>query len=420
MSQTRDFDSLARAWLDLMPSEAPDRVVRVVLDVASTTHQVRRPRRLALRGSFDASRAWLAAAAVAIAVALVGGGLAITELRAPTVGQPTPSPIGSRIRPSQAPSLAPTLLPPSITDSTWIAQGGTIPSLGETDARIRLVAGTDGRSLWLLTTANGSPTLLSQSVDVGADQIGLAATDSGSGSSGGCDRGDLGRYRAAVSSDGLILTFRAFGDSCRTREAALSRSWVRALDRNNQGGRGIIDNFSPGDMVELTLPPGSYTVGPGGNPPDSANLEAALTVLRSPVGLSNACGTGPKLTGPSSTAAMLSYLRGLIGVSVQTSAMRIDGHPAVRADVVSRTTPTCPEPLLDLYSPSNPADGTDYSMDRGLSGSLYLVSVDRPCAAAPCVDTYLFQWYGGPGLTTSETDRDMATVHFLAALPTAP
>ena len=46
MTTERDFDRLARAWLELAPDEAPDRVIAAVLQAAETTPQMRR--RLAL------------------------------------------------------------------------------------------------------------------------------------------------------------------------------------------------------------------------------------------------------------------------------------------------------------------------------------------------------------------------------------
>ena len=43
MTTNRDPDRILRAWLDLMPDEAPDRLVNAVLEVVETTPQQRRP-----------------------------------------------------------------------------------------------------------------------------------------------------------------------------------------------------------------------------------------------------------------------------------------------------------------------------------------------------------------------------------------
>ena len=45
MTDERDFDRLARAWLELGPDEAPDRVIAAVLQAVEATPQVRRPLR---------------------------------------------------------------------------------------------------------------------------------------------------------------------------------------------------------------------------------------------------------------------------------------------------------------------------------------------------------------------------------------
>ena len=43
MTANRDSDRIIRAWLDLMPNEAPDRAIDSVLHAIDTTSQVRRP-----------------------------------------------------------------------------------------------------------------------------------------------------------------------------------------------------------------------------------------------------------------------------------------------------------------------------------------------------------------------------------------
>ena len=43
MTTSRDADRILRAWLDLMPDEAPDRTVAAVLQAVETTPQQRSP-----------------------------------------------------------------------------------------------------------------------------------------------------------------------------------------------------------------------------------------------------------------------------------------------------------------------------------------------------------------------------------------
>ena len=61
MTTDRDFDRLARAWLETGPDEAPDRVIAAVLQAAETTPQVRRGLRRPFRRSVTMTRLSMAA-----------------------------------------------------------------------------------------------------------------------------------------------------------------------------------------------------------------------------------------------------------------------------------------------------------------------------------------------------------------------
>ena len=96
MTSERDFDRLARAWLELGPDEAPDRAIAAVLQAAETTPQVRRPLRMPDWRSFQMSRLPIVATVVAILVVVVGGGLFLSRSNDPAViGGPSPSPIAA-------------------------------------------------------------------------------------------------------------------------------------------------------------------------------------------------------------------------------------------------------------------------------------------------------------------------------------
>ena len=64
MTDDRSFDRLTRAWLDLMPAEAPDRTVDAILQAVETVPHVRPWRRLPWRLT-NMNRALLAAAIAA-------------------------------------------------------------------------------------------------------------------------------------------------------------------------------------------------------------------------------------------------------------------------------------------------------------------------------------------------------------------
>jgi hypothetical protein len=92
MTEERDFDRLARAWLDLGPDEAPDRVVAAVLQAAETTPQVRRPLRWPIWRSFEMNRVSQAAGAAAVLVVVIGGGILLSQRNQPATGGPVTSP----------------------------------------------------------------------------------------------------------------------------------------------------------------------------------------------------------------------------------------------------------------------------------------------------------------------------------------
>jgi Tol biopolymer transport system component len=103
MTTTRDPDRLLRAWLDLMPDGAPDRVVSAVLQAVEATPQVRGLRLLGPRRS-PMNRLSLIAAIAVIAAALVGGALLLTAGQQPAPVAPTvhasASPAASTPKPS--------------------------------------------------------------------------------------------------------------------------------------------------------------------------------------------------------------------------------------------------------------------------------------------------------------------------------
>jgi hypothetical protein len=113
MTHERDFDRLAKAWLDLGPDEAPDRVVAAVLHAAKTTPQVRRHFGLAIWRSFAMNRVALAVGAVAVlAVVVIGGAPLLTQRHQPLVGGPPTSPSvtpGASLEAAPTPSAPPPL-----------------------------------------------------------------------------------------------------------------------------------------------------------------------------------------------------------------------------------------------------------------------------------------------------------------------
>lgn len=98
MSTERDFDRLARAWLELGPDEAPDRVVTAVLQAAETTPQIWRGFGWPIWRSIPMNRLPVVAGAAAILVVAIGGALMLNRgtqtggVGGPPTASPTPSP----------------------------------------------------------------------------------------------------------------------------------------------------------------------------------------------------------------------------------------------------------------------------------------------------------------------------------------
>lgn len=114
MTDERDFDRLARAWLELGPDEAPDRAVAAVLQAAETTPQVRRPLRWPTWRSYNMNRISQAAGLVAVLVVAIGGGIILSQRDRPAAGGPVTSPSAApshSVAPSQSVAPSPSVAP---------------------------------------------------------------------------------------------------------------------------------------------------------------------------------------------------------------------------------------------------------------------------------------------------------------------
>ncbi len=223
MTETRDFDRLARAWLDLMPDEAPDRVIDAVLQAVDVTPQRRPPFDPAIRRFFPMNR--LTYAAVAVAIVLLGGGaLLLTQFRQSNVGPsqgPTATPVPSPSAPVGA-NLPATLV------HKWFGPNRSIPGL---------LAGA-GVALDLQDTvanveqANQQQTsLLVADVSIVDGQLHIATRVAGPHV---CEVGQAGTYTYSISSSGQTMTLTAAAEACSTRRTALEGTWWQIDCRNGE------------------------------------------------------------------------------------------------------------------------------------------------------------------------------------------
>ena len=149
MSDERDFDRIARAWLELGTNEAPDRAVSAVLQAVETTPQVR-PLSTRLPWRYEPVNRMPIAAALVVALVIVVGGLYFMRSDGSTnVGGPSPSASALASAPA-SPALSPTssasaALPESIVVTP-------VAVIAVPDA---VSIASDGQAAWVLSSSGG-------------------------------------------------------------------------------------------------------------------------------------------------------------------------------------------------------------------------------------------------------------------------
>jgi len=356
MTTGRDFDRIARAWLELMPDEAPDRTIDAVLRAVDMTPQVRSPWRWPTWRSTPMNRIPLVLGAAAV-VAIAGALLMSRTAPGPSVGS-SPSP-GSTIAPSGAAS-------PST--GAPIAAGGPIPTelqarwMGDHRGLVAPGAGTTivfDVSTFALSQSNAEGTRLLSS---GASTVGdgLFRLES-TATTNGCTKGDVGLYRWILSASARTLTIIEDGDACPTRAGAVAGVWwlmgctvdgdfcLGALDAGTYKSQYIAPRLDPGaewtpDFGGLTytvpegwanssdwpntfgLMPSAEFPGPAGSdPPRSIGIvtQPAAMSQTTPCVLEPATGVARTVDG---LVAWIGHAPGLVPTA--PAAITIDGHPA--------------------------------------------------------------------------------------------
>ena len=239
MTTDRDTDRIVRAWLDLMPNEAPDRTIDSVLQAVDATLQVR-PRRGAAVWRFPSMTRFVPiVAAAALGIGLVGGALLIGGNR-----QQAPGPDPAPASPAVVASPQPTSKTPSQSAAVVEPSSSTTAAASAPPAAPATVAG-----LWIggvPETASRTAPLTSAILDVTApSSITLSRRDKpesidrlfavwGDGTlklatldGDDCPSGDTDYYKWNVSRGGTLLRLTAGGDACASRSDALSRTWYR-------------------------------------------------------------------------------------------------------------------------------------------------------------------------------------------------
>jgi len=402
MSATRDPDRIFRAWLEQMPSEAPDRAIAAVLQATEAAPQVRAWPALG-RWRLPMNRLSIIAATAVVILALAGGAFLLTSgPPGPSTSTPTPT-----TAPTSAsnPTFAATATTPVALRATWVARtgAGAAPL-----ARLVIQPGLTYIQI------NGTTQFLGQPVAGASDEFTFQAS-----SASECQLGDVGRYRFGLGADGTVpnsagtrLGLVAVADACPARQAVLEREWVRAIDVDNVGGRGVAVNFDP--MFMVTLPRKTFLANSG---TDSLTLDSsdgtAFIATRNPWGLDAPCssnGSGKIELAPT-IAAFTAHIASLPGMTVQQEAVEIDGRPAVHLTVPTTQTAECQTPGVGgrvfEWTTSDPADTGGWFITQGDTDTIYLVEVDG--------NLFLLQWLE-PTISTDNELAVLSTVHFVSTL----
>ena len=418
MTDQRNFERLARAWLDLMPNEAPDRLIADVLQATETTPQERSRLGLVIRRYPPMNRmSFYAAAAAAILVIVVGAGLALRS--SSDIGAPSVSPPGESGVP----------LPASL-QHLWLGGhhdiGGIVTGAGT-------VISFDATSFHA-SQSNGESSLLGSKAAVAGDgSLLLSGTI-------GCPGGGTGRYTWTLSASGRQLSITSAVDTCSARQTALVGEWQLNACRapkdyclgdmvagaySSQYVRPRLGSVSWSPLyggLTFTVPdgwandsdwPNSFGLTPAADfeatsasEPDPARRIIVLTQVV-PASQATPCSGQPQ-SGVAPTAdAMVAWLRSVPGLVVGPSQpLTVDGLPAIAVDLRldPATAPRCDTEQLVEYIHSG-GDGYGIGASDGrrvvfvaLGGELVAIQIEADqarfdafaSAAMPIIATFHF------------------------------
>jgi hypothetical protein len=290
---------------------------------------------------------------------------------------PLPVPL-VEIGPSNSPSALASIGPTDVAiRGSWVANALPVPSLRNGAGPVSLAIDPAGDRLSVANFAPGAG-FASTTEQVAADQIRLTLDRD----SGGCSAGVEGRYRWAMSPEGLLLTLAPVIDPCVSRGEALGRTWARSLVGTSTRGAGVVDTMVP--TFAVTLPDDTY---------ESRTLDdfieiggskglTTLLVFKNPQGFEDPCSTDevryPYTPG---AAAFVDFYRQNLAYRVESvSPIQLDGHDAIHFVVKIRADGPCPSSELYTWTPRDcachflGADDSIYLIDVGSDTFMFLLS----------------------------------------------
>lgn len=326
MTIERDFDRIARAWLDLGPNEAPDRSLAAVLQAIETTPQVRKPIRWPAWRPITMTRITMLAV-LAGTIAILAGALLLSG------GSPA-TPIPSTA-PSAVPSATPGPLPTAIMGGWTAASRGTGIEDPVSTTILLGPSSVDTFATAFSIDRPGFSRMLGSNVVEETPGV-LRFTLSNPGESN-CDMRSVGTYRWALSDDAQWLTLDRIEDECSLRGEILAGTWQQNVGFSSAGGSGIAANFRP--FVTMTLPAEPWRGNEYAEPEtmvlDNSDGSASFKIWKDPDGFVDACDReAGRLDLEPGIDPFLAYLDGgeqftVLGQKEYT----IDGHRAVEVEI---------------------------------------------------------------------------------------
>lgn len=340
MTSERDFDRIARAWLEPGPNEAPDRAIAAALLAIESTPQVRWSLRWPTWRPRTMTRLTVLVALGGALLLLVGGLL----LGGGTPPVPSPAPASSDPSPTNQAYAEPRPLPSELVGG-WVAPARGVPGLEEGPNAMIFFGALDGSDApdFGVDRPGFLPIQPSDVVETAPGVIRLSST----ATSGLCTFEDIGSYRWSIDPAAPWLTIALIDDECGARAEILPGQWMRSLAHDNHGGPGIATNFLP--YVTFTLPRETW-IGNGLAEAETLVLDndtrtADLRFWKDPDGFVDPCDReAGRLDLAPGIDAFLAYLRDSPQFTViDETELTVDGHRAVEIEIRlgDAITPPC-------------------------------------------------------------------------------
>jgi hypothetical protein len=266
---------LPEALTDLASPRTPDYFIDI-LGQTARVHQrpawVRPGRWFGLNGFLGRPAL---VAVVVVLVAVVGGGIILSQRNQASVGAPTASPTASPVSSARS-AASPQALPAALFSAGWL---GDHRPLVDPNAAAALRFGSNTVSVTRADRQSAAVlTASAAAVDGEASQFSLETGPKDVA----CQAGDRGTYDWSLSASGRILTVSPVQDACAARSTAIAGTWWR-------NGCKLDSVTCLGDLDPGTYP--SLFIGPRLDPSSPSTPSVGAMAYTVPAGWANAADT---------------------------------------------------------------------------------------------------------------------------------